>query len=295
MSTSPVLRPFKLSKQVSFALDTRFASSRPPLEFLRPSELSYHPGKHAAPIGSEWDDTSFVTDMRVNFKQLQVFSGTPAEVRVLYNTQTVPTRNEGIVELHPRFNKICKISGQPHLDEGGFDKFGEDLKHADWILLSIDDADGELLDVVLHKTEDEDDHEDQDDRDDESSSEEEESDDPDAWYEPLSSSEDDEESEPDDEPRTPMRPLERRIIAPLRLRHNRTQPDAVHDGTVAPLALQTPSSPDVDEEGDRPELSNTTAVTSNPPVRLPAGRSRKRSSDGDLNPGAAKRSRQGDN
>jgi hypothetical protein len=230
-----------------------------------------------------------MNDMRVSFKQLKVFSGTPDEVWALSNTQTVPTRNDGIVELHPRFNEICKISGQPRLDEGGFDKFEDDLKHADWVLLSIDDADGELLDVVLHTTEDEDDE------DDETSSEEE-SDDPDAWYEPLSSSEDDEESEPEDEPRTPMRPLERRIIAPLRPRHNRTRPDAVHDGTgLAPPVLQTPSSPDVVEESDRPELTNTTAETSNPLVGLPAGRGRKRGSDGDVNPGAVKRSRQGDN
>lgn len=245
---SPRLRPIQRAKRVSFAPNTKFDRGRSSIKYYRGSEAYYDPGEHAAPRNGEWLNTSFLNEDYYNCCQLKVFSGNLDEVWDVMYSGKAPPRNEGIAEHHPRFNTICALIGKGYDGDEGMDTFAEDLKRADWILLSINESDGELLDVVLHETWDVEDPR---------YMEEEDSEDSDALYEPLSSSEEDGEEEEvgaEKEPRTPLRSLESTITAPFRPQRDRTlpEPDPAGHG-LDPPALQPAISVAEEEESPRSE------------------------------------------
>lgn len=253
ISTAPSTRR---KKRVSFALDTRFTLGRMSLEYQRSSEFFYSPGDHAAPSGEEWDNKSFQNEQHANYMQLKVFSGTSEEVYDLLNTYKAPPRNEGILDLHPRFTEACALLGKPYGDGSGDDSsedsFGEDLDKADWILLAIDPQSNELLDAVLHQTwdvEDKPDHEAA-------------VKDDDAYY----------------EPHTPLRPLKKEMVAPRRPRADRVREDGGPDGdTIDALAPRPISEGSNNPDIPGPAMLHATSANLNSLAGLPARRGTKRS------------------
>ncbi|KAH8707115.1 hypothetical protein GQ44DRAFT_731892 [Phaeosphaeriaceae sp. PMI808] len=138
------------SKRVSFALDTKDTHGRTPREYDRQDASRYSPGVYASSETAEWQDTSFMMDIYYNFSQLKVFVGTLDEVVAIALTYDSPEEHEGTVHDHPRLDEITeKLAIHYHNDEPSL---LNQLKDCDWVLLSLDDENGEIQEVLLHQT-----------------------------------------------------------------------------------------------------------------------------------------------
>jgi hypothetical protein len=140
------------SKRVTFAADTNFeAGGRAYKAYFRSkSNPHYKPGLHSALKRQHFHDTSFMKDPYFSCNQLKVFIGTQEEVNALYATYQAPTRDEGILVMHPLRKAITKLLDSFY--ENDAKRFAKDIKGSDWLLVTVE-AD-ELLEARMYQTSD---------------------------------------------------------------------------------------------------------------------------------------------
>ncbi|KAI4913195.1 uncharacterized protein J4E92_009818 [Alternaria infectoria] len=107
----------RVKKHVTFTPDTIISPTRSNACFNRnPAQRqSYQPGRHAAPLGLEWVDTSRMSSSIADLLNLKVYATcVQAEFDALVDDSSLrpPSRYQGILSLHPGIGAISAFANQ---------------------------------------------------------------------------------------------------------------------------------------------------------------------------------------
>ncbi|KAI4639896.1 uncharacterized protein J4E78_010798 [Alternaria triticimaculans] len=107
----------RVKKHVTFTPDTITWPTRSNACFNRNPEQrqSYQPGRHAAPLGLEWIDTSRMSSSIADLLNLKVYATyVQAEFDALVDDSSLrpPSRYQGILSLHPGIQAISAFANQ---------------------------------------------------------------------------------------------------------------------------------------------------------------------------------------
>ncbi|KAI4930449.1 hypothetical protein J4E85_005076 [Alternaria conjuncta] len=140
----------RVKKHVTFTPDTNTWTTRSNACFCRsPAQCRrYQPGRHAAPLGLEWIDTSRMSSSIADLLNLKVYATSiQAEFDALVDDSSLrpPSRYQGILSLHPGIQAISAFADQ-------FLQGGETAREEMLEMISVADALVVLIgedDVVL--------------------------------------------------------------------------------------------------------------------------------------------------
>ncbi|CAO2658193.1 Nn.00g059160.m01.CDS01 [Neocucurbitaria sp. VM-36] len=136
MISSPVPTG-KEERKVRFVFDTKFERGRPQHAYRR-NNPQYTPGYHAAGTLRELIDTSHLTNILYNARQLKVLMRMGGPIA----GQMQASKSECIAELHPQWRGICHVlKGYiRHENLVARAAFFEDLRKANFLLVGVYDG-----------------------------------------------------------------------------------------------------------------------------------------------------------